>query len=113
MNGKDYVVKARETAEKLLAEIKAQGCLSGEPLLAKADKACADLERLQNKTVLRTRNGANLAFPVLDAAEKLQEAWAEVVSEAGVAELIEGLDEFVRTVEVLEAALKERTVIMT
>lgn len=113
MNGKDYVVKARDLVSGVISQIKAQGRLEGDARLDRAVKACEDLERLQSKATLRTKNGTNRAFPVMDFAQKLGEAWDECQSGGNMNEFVARLDEFVDAVTLLEAVLQERTVIMT
>ncbi len=113
MNGKDYVTGAIELVERLVPDIKSSGMLDGDPLVGGTLKACADLAQVKNKATLRTKNGTNMAFPVYDAAQNLDEAWEEAREENDPDELKEQMEEFVRSAEALGASLKERTVIMT
>lgn len=113
MNGKDYVVGAREEAERLLAVMKTTEVLKADPVLEAVAKACETLEYVKNKATLKTRPGTNLAFPVYDASNKLKEIWEEIGEAGDPRELKEQIEEFVASVETLNAALKERTVIMT
>lgn len=113
MNGKEYVLEAIEVIERLVSEIKDSKLLDGDPLLEGTGKACESLSRVKNKATLRTKASANLAFPVHDAAQKLDEAWEEAKESDDLDELKELMEEFVGSVEALGAALKERTVIMT
>ncbi len=112
MNGKDYVVEAKEKAEQLLAAIKSADVLT-DPVTDAVAKACETLEYVKNKATLKTRPGTNLAFPVYDASSKLEEVWEENGAAGDLRELKEQMEEFVTSVETLNAALKERTVIMT
>ena len=109
MNGKDYVEGAREKAEKLLASMKISETMMNDPGLEAISKACESLEGVKNKPTLKTRPGTNLAFPVYDAAEKMEESWEDGDRD----EVKEQIENFVSSVESLKAALKERTVIMT
>jgi hypothetical protein len=113
MNGKDYVVGAKEKTERLLAFIKTADVLKMDPLLESVNKACETLEYVKNKATLKTRPGTNLAFPVYDASNKLEEVWEETGPTGDPRELKEQAEEFVAAVEALNAALRERTVIMT
>ncbi len=113
MNGKDYVIKAIKMAERLVSEIKKSKVLDGDPLLDETNNACGVLGNVKKKATLRTKAGTNMAFPVYDAAQKLEEAWEEAQESEDTDELKEQLDEFVSSVQTLGATLKERTVIMT
>ncbi len=113
MTGKDYVVGAKEKAEQLLAAIKATDILKMDPLIEGIAKACETLEYVKNKPTLKTKPGTNLAFPVYDAYSKLEEVWEDNGPSGDLRELKEQMEEFVTSVETLNAALKERTVIMT
>ncbi len=113
MNGKDCVVGAIKIAERLVSEIKDSKLLDGDPLLEGTAKACEGLGHVKNKATLRTKASANLAFPVQDTAQKLEEAWEEAKDTDDLDELKERMEEFISIVEALGAALKERTVIMT
>jgi hypothetical protein len=112
MNGKDYVVGAKEKVEQLLAVIKSADVFT-DPEIKAVAKACETLEYVKNKATLKTRPGTNLAFPVYDASNKLEEIWEESGPTGDPRELKEQIEEFVTSVETLNAALKERTVIMT
>jgi hypothetical protein len=113
MNGKDYVIKAIKMVEWLVSEIKKSKVLDGDPLLGQTSSACDVLSHIKNKATLRTKAGTNIAFPVYDAAQKLEEAWEEAQENEDTDELREQLEEFVSCVHTLGATLKERTVIMT
>jgi hypothetical protein len=109
VNGKDYVAKAVELGEQLIAKIKESGMLDSNDLLEKAAKACQDLDQVKNKATLRTKHGSNMAFPAMDTAEKLEEA----VEDDDPDDIQERLEEFISAAETLVAGLKDRTVIMT
>jgi hypothetical protein len=114
MNGTDYVVQAMGTAEAVVAEIQASELADGLNALAQgASKALGDLGQVKGKATLRTRNGTNLAFPVLDAAQNLREAWEEAKAQSSVDPVQGPLEDFALAADALCAALKERTVIMT
>ena len=113
MNGKDYVVGAIELTQRLLSEMKNSELLDGNPLLEEATSACGILENVKKKATLRTKAGTNIAFPVYDAAQKLEEAWEEAQEREDTDELKAQMEEFVNSVQTLGATLKERTVIMT
>lgn len=112
MNGKDYVTNAKKIAEKMILEGRASDSISGDPLLDEMSKACETLENLKKKPTLRTKDGTNLAFPVVEASENLEEAWEDAEGENS-SDLQWRMEEFVGAVNALNAALKERTVIMT
>jgi hypothetical protein len=113
MNGKDYVVGAKEKVEWLLSVMKTAEVLNGDPLLAAVSKACETLDYVKNKATLRTRPGTHMAFPVYDVSNRLEETWEETGQAGNPTELKEQMEELVTAVEALNAALKERTVIMT
>ena len=113
MNGKEYIVEAIELTEKLVSEMKKSGLLGDDPLLDQTSSACDVLGNVKKKATLRTKAGTNMAFPVYDAAQKLEEAWEEAQESEDTDELKEQLEEFVNAVQTLGATLKERTVIMT
>jgi hypothetical protein len=114
MNGTDYVIQAIGTVETVLTEIKASELSDGLGSLAEgASKALGDLGQVKGKATLRTRNGTNLAFPVLDAAQNLRDAWEEAKSEASQDPVQGPLEDFALAADALCGALKERTVIMT
>jgi hypothetical protein len=113
VNGKDYVIGAMELVERLVSEIGSSGLLDGDLLLDETAKAGSDLGNLKNKATLRTRNGANIAFPVYDAAQQLEEAWEEARETEDPDELKEQMETFASSVKALIATLKDRTVIMT
>jgi len=113
MNGKDYIVEAITITEEVLKAIEKTGRLDGDALLEGAVKAREGLGYVKNKATLRTKSGANLAFPVYHAAQELEEAWQETGEEEDTDELRERMEEFISCSEALAAALKERTVIMT
>ena len=71
MNGKDYVIEALSIAEKVLSECDASGKMEGNALLEKMAAATKNLEQIKNKPSLRTRDGADKAYPVLETAQRL------------------------------------------
>lgn len=109
MNGKDYIIEAIDVAERVIEAGKTSGRFDDDPFVSGVIKACEDLVRIKNKPTLRTRSGANLAFPVCDAARKIKDAFEEDDME----DLHETMEAFSEAVDALGAALKERTVIMT
>jgi len=113
MTGKDYVVGAKEKVEQILTAIKTANVLKTDPVFETVAKACETLEYVKNKPTLKTKPGTNLAFPVYDASNKLEEIWEETGPDQDSEELKEKIEDFVTAVETLNAALKERTVIMT
>lgn len=112
MNGKDYVLGAIELVEGVMAKVKDAKSLDGDPLLERISKACQELDAVKNKPTLRTKSGARLAFPVYDAAKNLEEAW-EDSSDGSDSELKARMEEFIASVDALNGALKNRTVIFT
>ena len=112
MAGTDYVVDSIIIAQKVLSEAKASNTLSGDPLLEEISKACEVLENLKKKPTLRTKDGTNLAFPVMEAAGNLEEAWEDAQG-GNSSDLKWRMEEFAGAVIALNGALKERTVIMT
>ena len=113
MSGKEYVAEAFDSAERVMTEIGSSGMLAGDPLVSGAAKACQDLGELRSKATLRTKKGTSMAFPVLDAARNLKEAWEDARGGGNQDDLLTRMDEFISAVDALEGALKERTVIMT
>jgi hypothetical protein len=113
MNGKDYIIEAMNLADAVLASVRKANLLDGDPLLEGTVKACEGLGYAKNKATLRTKSGANLAFPVYHAAQNLEESWEETGEGDDTGELRERMEEFISCAEALAAALKERTVIMT
>lgn len=113
MNGKDCVIDAIERVERVISEIRSLSVLDGDPLLDGVVKACTDLGNVKNKVTLRTKTGANMAYPILESAKSLDEAWAEAQGGDDLNDLRERMEEFMNAVEILGGALRERTVIMT
>ncbi|HMK65043.1 MAG TPA: hypothetical protein VK564_04560 [Thermodesulfobacteriota bacterium] len=113
MTGKDYVVEAKERVDRLLAAMKTRPELEADPVMASLAKTSEILDLIKNKATLKTRPGTNLAFPVYDGINKLEEVWTDGGDSADLGELKEQIEEFFTAVERLNAALKERTVIMT
>lgn len=113
MNGKEYVKQAIGLVETLLGSINDAGFLKGDGLLEDTHKACTELDGLKNKPTLRTKEGANLAFPVFDAAQNLEEEWENARETDDLDDLKWRLDEFSVAVTALSGALKDRTVVMT
>ena len=109
MNGKDYVEGAARLAGRLLEEIQEAGIDLNEDLKARAARAVELLGGMKNKATLRTKHGTNMAFPVMETAQNLEEA----VQDRDPDEAAEALDDFISAVETLSAGLKDRTVIMT
>ncbi len=112
MNGKDFVITAIEIAEKVISANNDSETLSDGSLLDEMSKALEMLKNLKKKPTLRTKDGTNVAFPVMEAAENLEEAWEDARG-GNVPDLRWRMEEFVGAVSVLDGALKERTVIMT
>ena len=113
MNGKEYVLRAVELVERVVSEIKASGILNGDPLLETTAQANGNLANLKNKATLRTRDGANIAYPVMDAAQNLEEAWEDARSGEDLDDLTWRMEEFINSTEALTAFLEDRTVILT
>ena len=110
MNGKDYVLEACEKVAEIISKLEQDGDGDDHYPLDALKQGREHLLSLKNKATLRTKTGANLAFPVLDSANALSEA-VDDDDEAHV--VTSAMESFVDNVEVLSAALKERTVIMT
>ncbi|MFH1135831.1 MAG: hypothetical protein V1816_07070 [Pseudomonadota bacterium] len=113
MNGKDYVVEAVELATRLVAEVRESKILTDDSVLDQASQACADLEQVKGKATLRTKDGTNKAFPVVEAARNIGEAWEEARDAGEPDELGDRFEEFRTAVKALVSSLQERTVIMT
>jgi len=111
MSGKDYVIEAINIAENIISE--ASDKLEDKSLLEKAAAACKNLGQIKNKPSLRTRDGADKAYPVLETAQKLEEDWEDAVDRDDPEEAVESMEEFVGAVDALINALKSRTVVMT
>jgi hypothetical protein len=113
VNGKDYVTQAIDVAENIVASIKDAGLLGDGAMLEGVLKACEELGGLKNKPTLRTKEGTNLAFPVFDAAQNLEEAWEDARDTEDVDDLKWRLDGFADAVMAFAGSLKDKTVIMT
>ena len=111
MSGKEYIMEAMDIAEKVLSE--ASEKLEDKSLLEKTAAACKNLGQVKNKPSLRTKDGADKAYPVLETAQKLEEDWEDAVDGDNPEEAVESMEEFVGAVEALLNALKSRTVVMT
>jgi hypothetical protein len=112
MTGKEYVTETKERLDKLLADMKTKPEWDTDSVLVSLSKAGALLDGMKNKATLKTRPGTNLAFPVYDGISRLEEAWEEDPS-GDTDDFKTQIEEFITVVETLNAALKERTVIMT
>jgi len=113
MNGKDYIMEAIGIAEKILSECKASGKMAGSALLDKMAGACKDLEKIKNKPSLRTRDGADKAYPALEIAQKLNEDWEDAMDGDSLEDAAESMGDFVGAVDALVNALKGKTIVMT
>jgi hypothetical protein len=113
MTGKEYVVEAKERVDRLISSMKANPELESAPGLEFLAKASTILDLIKNKATLKTRPGTNLAFPIYDGISKLEEIWEDSGASGDMSELKGQIEEFCIAVETLNAALKERTVIMT
>jgi hypothetical protein len=113
VNGKDYVNQAIEMVGTIVTDIKDAGAIDRDELLEGAKKACEELGGFKNKPTLRTKEGTNLAFPVFDAAQNLEEAWEDAQDSDEMEDLIWRLEGFADAVLAFAGALKDRTVIMT
>ena len=111
MSGKDNVIQAVEIVENVIAGIKN---LDGDnqSLIESLETACKDVGLLKNKPTLRTKDGEGLTFPVLEAAQNLEEIWEETEGD-DPDELQFKTGEFVDSASTLNSKLKKRTVIMT
>ncbi len=113
MNGKEYVTQAMDLVEAVIAGIKQNNALNGDALIDGAIKALSDLGGMKNKPTLRTKEGTNVAFPVFEAAQNLEEAWEDAQAGNDVEDLKWRLEGFIDAVIALSGVLKDRTVIMT
>ncbi|MFO7963604.1 MAG: hypothetical protein R6U50_06760 [Desulfobacterales bacterium] len=113
MNGKDYVNKAIDVAGNVLTGVGDAGVFTDGSLLEDARKACEELNGMKNKPSLRTKEGANLAFPVFDAAQNLEEAWEDAQDTDELDDLKWRLEGFADAVMAFAQSLKDKTVIMT
>lgn len=110
MSGKEYVNDAIAKVQDLTAALKDGGKLNNDAVLAELGQAVDILNGLKDKATLRTKTGAGMAFNVLDAAQKLEEALEDDEDADILAERCEAIGSNAKT---LQASLKERTVIMT
>lgn len=113
MNGKDYVMEAISIVEKVLSECETSGKMEGNTLLEKMAGACKNLGQIKNKPSLRTRDGADKAYPVLEIARKLGEDWEDAMDRSDLEEVEENMEDFVGAADALINALKSKTVVMT
>lgn len=111
MDGRDHIREALESGHKVKSGMEAKGVFKTEPVWEELVKALTDLEGLKNKPSLRTKDGTNLALPVMEAARELEAAWEGAGT--GGDELKTNIEQFVDAVNALAGALKARTVIMT
>jgi hypothetical protein len=110
VSGKEYVKDAIVKMRELIEGLKDSHNLDSELALEELVKSVESLESLKNKATLRTKAVANMAFQVLDAALKLDEAIEDDEDADIITELCES---FISNVAALQTSLKERTVIMT
>jgi hypothetical protein len=110
VSGKEYVKDAIAKIRELIEGLKDSHNLDNELALEELVKSVESLESLKNKATLRTKAVANMAFQVLDAASKLDEAIEDDEDADIITELCES---FIANVAALQTSLKERTVIMT
>ncbi len=113
MSGKDYIIEAIGIVEKILSECEASGKLEDKSLLEKTTAACKNLGQIKNKPSLRTKDGADKAYPVLETAQKLEEFWEDAMDGEDPEEAAESMEEFAGAVDALVNALKSKTVVMT
>jgi len=113
MSGKEYVAEAIESAERVINEMTSSGALADDPLSKGVVKAREDLGRFMGKATLRTRKGTSMAFPVLETAKNMEDSWEAARGNGDMDSLRERIEEFITTVETLDAALEGRHVIMT
>jgi hypothetical protein len=111
VSGKDNVIQAVEVVENVISGIKD---LDGDnqAIIESLETACKDVGLLKNKPTLRTKDGEGLTFPILEAAQNLEEVWEETEGD-DPDELQFKTGEFVDSVSTLNGKLKKRTVIMT
>ena len=110
MSGKEYVKNTIVKMRELIEGLKDSHHLESGPALGELDKSVESLESLKNKATLRTKAVANMAFQVMDAALKLEDAIEDDEDADTITELCES---FTSNVSALQASLKKRTVIMT
>ena len=96
-----------------LSAIKEASILDGFAALEDAETACKELDSVKNKPSLRTKDGANLAFPIYEAAQNLEEAWEDTQATDDTEDLKWRIEGFVDATIALVTALKGKTVIMT
>ena len=111
--GQEYIAEAIESTDRVITEIVSSGALADDPLREGTVKARKELGILAGKATLRTRKGTSMAFPVLEAAKNMEEAWEAARGNGDMDDLRERFDEFITAVETLDAALQGRTLIMT
>jgi hypothetical protein len=109
MSGKEFVAEAIESIDGVISKMVSAGALADDPLREGTVKARKELGLLAGKATLRTKKGTSIAFPVLEAAKNMEEAWGN----GDMEDLRERLDEFITSVETLDAALQGRQLIMT
>jgi hypothetical protein len=112
MTGKEYVLETKERVDRLRSTLKTKPEWEADPVLEYLTKAASILDLIKNKPTLKTRPGTNLAFPVYDGINKLEETWEDGPS-GDMSDFKGQIEEFFTAVETLNTALKERTVIMT
>jgi hypothetical protein len=113
VNGKEYVIESIELVGTIISAIKEKKLLDGDAAVADAEKACEELSGVKNKPTLRSKDGTNLAFPLYDAAQNLEEAWEDAQVNDDVDDLKWRVESFVDATLALITGLKGKTVIMT
>jgi hypothetical protein len=113
VSGKENIKQAMDMVEAVVSGIIDENALDGDALVDGTKKAIGDLDALKNKATLRTKEGTNLAFPVLEAAQNLEEAWEDAKGGGDMDDVKWRLEGFIDAVAALNGTLKERTVIMT
>ncbi len=114
-DGREIVREARESVDKVIAEMKAMEAFSGKGFLKGLEAALADLGHLENKPTLRTPRGTSLSYPVMEAATDLEEAFNgyQTHGEKYLEEIKFRTAAFADAVNGLKGGLQDKTLILT
>lgn len=113
MDGSVLIQQSLEIAGKVLEAVRHSPGLSGDSISAELAGALESLEAVKKKAVLRTRKGVDMAYPVKEAAEQLEEAWQEASGGENTPGLEVMVAQFVNSADALVEILRKKTVILT
>ncbi len=113
MDGGVLVAESLQISGKVLEAVRHTPRLNGKPTADELAGALERLEAVKKKAVLRTKKGETMAYPVKEAAQRLEEAWQEASNGDNLPGLEVMVAQFVNSADALVEALKKKTVIFT